>query len=412
MTRRENTAKKSVHVIGMGLSPQDLTQAHLDLIHQAQVLVGGKRHLETFRHLPAMQREIAGPISGVLDFIRENMDDRQVVVLASGDPLFFGIGKTLIDHLGPGKVVIHPNITSMAAAFTRLKLPWQEAAWVSLHGKKSMTPLNVAMDEKTLLCVLTDPANDPAAIAQMVRNHDASWKMWVLERLGAPDEKIMFLDPALADGENYAQPNVVVLQKKEWGDPPGPLCLGTPDHWFVHEKGLITKAPVRAVTLSMLHLKKNHILWDLGAGSGSVAVEASLFLSRGCIYAVEKNSDRIRQIRANADRFKVENIRIVHAEMPDRLDDLPMPHRVFIGGGGKALPDILEKVGDFLNPGGRVVVNTVLLETLSMATTRLEEMKFKTSVIQIQVSQSRKMPWGQRMEALNPIWIIAGERGN
>ena len=98
--------------------------------------------------------------------------------------------------------------------------------------------------------------------------------------------------------------------------------------------------------------------------------------------------------------------------MPDRLDDLPMPHRVFIGGGGKALPDILEKVGDFLNPGGRVVVNTVLLETLSMATTRLEEMKFKTSVIQIQVSQSRKMPWGQRMEALNPIWIIAGERGN
>lgn len=416
MNMHEDTEKKLVHVIGMGLSPQDLTQAHLELIHQARVLVGGKRHLETFRHLPAMQREIVGPISEVLEFIRENMDTRQVVVLASGDPLFFGIGKTLIDHLGPDKVVIHPNITSMAAAFARLKLPWQEASWVTLHGKKEMDVLKAAMDDKTLLCVLTDPANNPDAIAQTVREHDVPWNMWVLERLGTPDEKITFLNSAKTGGESYAQPNVVVLKKKEfkeckeWNDPPGPLCLGTPDHWFVHEKGLITKAPVRAVSLSLLRLEKHHTLWDLGAGSGSVGLEATLLLSLGFVYAVEKNAERIRQIRANAERFKVENLTAVHIEMPDGLDQLPRPHRVFIGGGGKALPGILEKVSAFLAPGGIIVVNAVLLETLNRAVNQLEEMQFKTSVTQMQVSQSRKMPWGQRMESLNPVWIIAAEK--
>jgi len=410
MIMHEEAEKKIVHVIGMGLSPRDLTQSHLDLIHQAQVLVGGRRHLETFSHIPAMQREIIGPISEVLEFIREKMDTLQVVVLASGDPLFFGIGKTLVDHLGPDRVVIHPNITSMAAAFARLKLPWQEASWVSLHGKKEMASLETAMNEKSLFCVFTDPANNPDAIAQTVGAHNMPWNMWVLERLGTPDEKITLLDPAQTGTESYAQPNVVVLKKKEWNDPPGPLRLGTPDHWFVHEKGLITKAPVRAVVLSMLRLEKHHTLWDLGAGSGSVGLEATLLLTQGLVYAVEKNAERIRQIRANAEKFKVKNLTAVHIDMPDGLDRLPRPHRVFIGGGGNALPGILEKAAVFLEHGDLIVVNAVLLETLTMAVKRLEEMKFKTSVTQIQVSQSRKMPWGQYMESLNPVWIIVGEK--
>ncbi len=410
MTSHNDTAKKSVHVIGMGLSPHDLTRSHLDLIHQAQVLVGAKRHLEAFSHLPARQHEIHSPISEVLDFIQENMDTRQVVVLASGDPLFFGIGKTLIDSLGADRVVIHPNISSMAAAFARLKLPWQEAVRVSLHGRKSMACLKAAMDENSLLFVLTDPANDPYSLLQTVRDHDDSWNMWVLEKLGTSDEKITILDPAEICDAGHSQPNVVVLQKKAWTPSPGPLCLGTPDRWFVHEKGLITKAPVRAVVLSMLRLEKNHTLWDLGAGSGSVAIEASLLVPRGFVFAVEKNADRIQQIRANAERFKVENLTAVHIEMPAGLDRLPRPDRVFIGGGGKALPEILKKAGDLLKPGGRVVLNAVLLETLNTATLQLEEMNFKTRITQIQVSRSRKMPWGKRMESLNPVWIMAGEK--
>ena len=375
------------------------------------MLVGGKRHLESFEHIQAVKREIASPLSEVLDFIQSSMGTNRVVVLASGDPLFFGIGKTLINRLGPENLVVHPNVTSMAAAFARLNLPWQEAAWVSLHGKKGQSPLKNAMDEKDLLCVLTDPENKPEVIRETVYKHDYPWKMWVLERLGARDEKITLTDLSSKEIPAFAQPNVVVLQKQELGDPPGPLCLGTPDKWFIHERNLITKAPMRAVTLSMLRLEPPHVLWDLGAGSGSVGLEATLFLTRGKVFAVEKNPVRLEQIQSNAERFQVRNFSVIQSDLPEGLDQLPEPNRVFIGGGGENLLGILDAVDRFLTPGGRVVINTVLLETLTRASSHLEVLGFETNVTQIQVSSSKKMPWGQRMEALNPVWIICGKKG-
>ena len=177
-----------VHVIGMGLGPSDLTASHLALIERAAVLVGGKRHLSYFEDAKALKKEISSPVSGVLDFIEENMTGGLVVVLASGDPLFFGIGKTLIARLGADKVIIHPNITSMAAAFARLKLSWQDAAWVSLHGRDNMSVLAKAMDDRDLLCVLTDPKNDPWAVKKQVESHEYAWQVWVL-RTWAPRKK-------------------------------------------------------------------------------------------------------------------------------------------------------------------------------------------------------------------------------
>ena len=400
-----------VHVIGMGLGPSDLTAFHLALIDRASVLVGGKRHLSYFGDVMAVKKEISSPVSGVLDFIEERMADGLLVVLASGDPLFFGIGKTLIARLGPDKVIIHPNVTSMAAAFARLKLPWQDAAWVSLHGRDNMSALATAMDYRDLLCVLTDPENDPWIIKKQVDTHDYAWRMWVLENLGAPQEKISSMDEHTDLSQVFAQPNVVVLQKGELADPSGPLRLGTPDNRFVHEKGLITKAPIRVLSLSALELASDNILWDLGAGSGSVGIEASLFLPDGFVYAVEKNQRRVEQIKANAERFNVKNISVILAELPDGLATLPAPDRVFIGGSGKNLGRVLDVAATVLKPLGRIVVNTVLLETLHLAVSVLEKKGFGVSLTQAQVSTSRNMPWGRRMDALNPVWIIAAQKG-
>ena len=407
---------EAVHVIGMGLSPGDLTASHLDLIEKATVLVGGKRHLSYFEDVTAMKKVISSPISEVLDFIEQHMANGLVVVLASGDPLFFGIGKTLISRLGVEKVVIHPNVTSMAAAFARLNLPWQDAAWVSLHGRDNMSVLARTMEEKDLLCVLTDPKNDPWAIQKQVAGHDYTWQMWVLQNLGDEKEEIVRLDEPGAGStsdspRSFAQPNVVVLKKGELAAPAGPLRLGTPDHWFVHEKGMITKAPVRTLSLSALELAPDQILWDLGAGSGSVGIEASLFLSKGFVHAVEKNENRAAQIQANAARFKVKNLAVTLAELPDGLDALPAPDRVFIGGSGKNLDQVLEVVAKVLKPKGRIVVNTVLMETLHLAVSVLEQKRFQVTLTQAQISQSRNMPWGRRMEALNPVWIISAEKG-
>jgi len=400
-----------VHVIGMGLGPADLTPVHLALIHRAAVLVGGKRHLSYFRDAAAVKKEISSPVSGVLDFIARHMADGLVVVLASGDPLFFGIGKTLIKRLGRDQVIIHPNVTSMAAAFARLKLPWQDAAWVSLHGRDNMAALAKAMDDKDLICVLTDPENDPRAVKKQVDAHDYAWQMWVLENLGAPEETISVMDdhPDLAG--DFSRPNVVVLQKGEPAAPAGPLRPGTPDNWFVHEKGLITKAPVRVLSLAALALSPDNTLWDLGAGSGSVGIEATLFLPDGFVYAVEKNQRRVAQIKANAARFNVENLAVTLAELPRGLDSLPRPDRVFIGGSGKHLDQVLAVAAGALNPSGRIVINTVLMETLHLAVSVLEKKGFGVSLTQAQISTSRNMPWGRRMEALNPVWIIAAEKG-
>jgi len=403
---------ESIHVIGMGLGPADLTPSHLALIDRAAVLVGGKRHLSYFKDAKALKKKISSPVSGVLDFIEAHMADGLVVVLASGDPLFFGIGKTLITRLGPDKVLIHPNVTSMAAAFARLKLPWQDAAWVSLHGRDNMSALAKAMDDKDLLCVLTDPKNDPLVVKKQVDTHEYAWQMWVLENLGAPEEKIFSMDEHADVDQVFVQPNVVVLQKGEPAAPPGPLRLGTPDNWFVHEKGLITKASVRVLSLAALELAPDNILWDLGAGSGSVGIEATSFLPDGFVYAVEKNQPRVAQIKANVERFKVKNLSVVQAQLPDGLLDLPRPDRVFIGGSGKKLDQVLDVVTTVLNPLGRIVVNTILMETLHLAVSVLEEKGFDVSLTQAQISQSRHMPWGRRMEALNPVWIIAAQKGN
>ncbi|MCW8800186.1 MAG: precorrin-6y C5,15-methyltransferase (decarboxylating) subunit CbiE [Desulfobacter sp.] len=400
-----------VHVIGMGLGPSDLTASHLALIERAAVLVGGKRHLSYFEDAKALKKEISSPVSGVLDFIEENMTAGLVVVLASGDPLFFGIGKTLIARLGADKVIIHPNITSMAAAFARLKLSWQDAAWVSLHGRDNMSVLAKAMDDRDLLCVLTDPKNDPWAVKKQVESHEYAWQVWVLENLGAPEEKISTMDEHTDVDTVFAQPNVVVLQKGELAAPSGPLRLGTPDNWFVHEKGLITKAPVRVLSLAALELAPDNILWDLGAGSGSVGIEATLFLPDGFVYAVEKNQDRVAQIKANVERFKVNNLSVTLSQLPHGLANLPRPDRVFIGGSGKNLGQVLDVVATVLNPLGRIVVNTVLMETLHLAVSVLEEKGFRVSLTQAQISKSRNMPWGRRMDALNPVWIIAAQKG-
>jgi precorrin-6Y C5,15-methyltransferase (decarboxylating) len=400
-----------VHVIGMGLGPSDLTASYLALIERAAVLVGGKRHLSYFEDAKALKKEISSPVSGVLDFIEQNMADGLVVVLASGDPLFFGIGKTLITRLGADNVFIHPNVTSMAAAFARLKLPWQEAAWVSLHGRENMSALATAMDDKDLLCVLTDPKNDPWAVKKQVDTHAYAWQMWVLENLGDPEEKISTMDAHTDIDTVFAQPNVVVLQKGELALPSGPLRLGTPDNWFVHEKGLITKASVRVLSLAALELTPDNILWDLGAGSGSVGIEASLFLSDGFVYAVEKNQRRVEQIKANAERFKVKNLSVILAQLPHGLANLPRPDRVFIGGSGRNLDQVLDVVATVLTPLGRIVINTVLIESLHPAVSKLEEKGFGVSLTQAQISTSRNMPWGRRMEALNPVWIIAAQKG-
>ena len=394
------------------MSIEDLTAKHLEIIDTADILVGGKRLLNHFKDSRARKKIIGKDIDEVVNFVRLEMKKQKIVVLASGDPLFFGIGRRLVNAIGAKNTMVYPNISSVSAAFARIKEPWDEVRVISLHGRKNERRLLRALEEENKIAVFTDPKNNPACLAgRLLENQFLNYKICVLEALGSVSEKVNWYTLAEAARMKFADPNLVVLKRNPI-DPKDKerLFLGAPDNWYDHQKGLITKSEIRAVTLSKLRLASDHILWDLGAGSGSVAVEAALLIKKGKIFAVEKNPERVTQIRHNKKRFGIGNLTAIKATLPQGLEKLPRPDRVFIGGGGKQLKSIITAAAQYLQPKGVMVINTVLIPNAEAARATLEKLGFNTEVIQVQINRSRQMPWAERLEALNPVWIISGFR--
>jgi precorrin-6Y C5,15-methyltransferase (decarboxylating) len=403
---------KTVTIIGMGLTPQDLTAEHLKVIEAADILIGGKRLLDYFEQSSAQKKTIDKNVKGVIDFVKNHMASRSIVVLASGDPLFFGIGARLVKALGADNVVIYPNISSVAAAFARIKEPWSNVRVISLHGRNNESILFKALEKENIVAVFTDPKNNPARLAQRLIEEDfLNFKICVLESLGTAAERFDWYSLDRAAGMLFSEPNLAILKRgTEDLKEKKALHLGLPDNYYHHQQGLITKSEIRAITLSKLRLLKDHVLWDLGAGSGSISIEASQLVPSGRVFALEKNTQRIEQIEINKRRFGVKNLEILHAVLPEGLEGLPRPDRIFIGGGGRELENIINSAVTFLKPDGLVVVNTVLMRNLQTATEALRTLDFKTSMVQVQISRSQPMPWGDRLEAQNPVWIVSGMR--
>ena len=401
-----------VTLIGMGMTPEDLTARHLKRIAEADVLVGGKRLLDHFKDSQAKKKTIGRDIDEVITYVKRQMKHKQIVVLASGDPMFFGIGKRLVQALAPQNVLIYPNISTVSAAFARIQEPWSDVRVISLHGRQNERLLYKALKKEKRIAVYTDPKNNPSRLAaRLLCKEFVNFKMCVLEEIGLASERINWYSLREAATRTFKEPNLVVLKRSPiQTDDRKNIQLGAPDSWYEHQGGVITKAEVRAVTLSKLSLSTDHILWDLGAASGSVAIEASLFVRRGKIFAVEKNPQRIEQIKNNKKRFGVKNLKIIQDVLPGGLVKLPQPDRIFIGGGGKHLEDIIKAAAEFLKPQGIVVINTVLIPNLQVAINTLNQNKFETDVIQVQINYSQEMPWAERLEAQNPVWIIVGMR--
>lgn len=396
----------------MGMTPEDLTARHLKHIAEADVLIGGKRLLEHFKNSQTKKKTIGRDIDKVITYIKRQMKHKQIVVLASGDPMFFGIGDRLVRALAFQNVLIYPNISTVSAAFARIQEPWSNVCVISLHGKQNEQLLYKALKKEKRIAVYTDPKNNPSWLAaRLLFKGFVNFKMCVLEEIGRASERINWYSLSQATTRTFKEPNLVVLKRIpiETEDKKN-IQLGAPDGWYDHPEGLITKAEVRAVTLSKLRLSTGQIFWDLGAGSGSVAIEASLFIRRGKIFAVEKNPQRIEQIKNNKKRFGVKNLKIIQDVLPGGLAKLPQPDRIFIGGGGKHLRDIIKAAAGYLRPQGIMVINTVLIPNLQVAISTLNQHQFETDVIQVQINYSQEMPWAERLEAQNPVWIIAGVR--
>jgi len=259
------------------------------------------------------------------------------------------------------------------------------------------------------VAILTDEVNTPRAIAaELIDRGRDGYTAYLCENLGTADESITHTDLKGLLHIDAAALNVLILVKEyeAGGQGAGP-CLGIPDEDFATVKKLITREEVRAITLAKLRLRQDMTLWDIGAGSGSVSIEADNLMPNGRVFAVERNPQCLRHLKDNLRKFNSRNITLVEEEAPACLDDLPDPDRVFIGGSGGRLWKILEAADSRLPTGGRVVLNAVTLDTLKAATEFFENTGYELEVTTVNISRTRPLTDYKMFEAFNPVFVLA-----
>ncbi len=396
-----------IHVVGIGLDPTRLPPEAAGIVAEAEVLVGGDRVLSALPNHPAGRIPVRAPVSEAVEAAdRENRAGKRVVVLADGDPGFFGIGKLLVQTLGADRVLIHPNTSILQAAAARIKTHWDDISAVSLHGRKDLWPLRRAMARRRRVGVYTDAAFTPARIAQDLKTFGVDgYRMHVFEDMGTEKERIRtFEDLEKAAEEEFSPLTFIILEPNR--NPLFPLTSSMDDGSLLHKDGLITKQEVRAVGLGLLGIEPGHVVWDLGAGSGAVAIEASALAFEGMVFAVERVPDRYEIIRSNIRKTGAYAVEPVQGDMPACLQGLPDPDRAFLGGGVRQ-EGVLETAMNRLLPGGRLLAHVVLLGSLRHAVGVLVKAGWSPAVTQIQISRSRPLAGDLRLTALNPVFAVS-----
>ena len=414
-----------IAVVGIGLDGvEGLGASAREAVEQATVLAGSKRHLSYFASHPAEKLDLTNLDRGLDAIAKLDLKTNSVVVLASGDPLFFGLGRLLLTKLDPATITFYPHLTSVQLAFNRLKIPWQNAELVSVHGRSTDKLIELLKQGKEKIAVLTDAKNNPAAIAQLFLSLELpiNYSFNICENLGGLSEKTSKFSPlevtilSKLDEQHFANLNVLILIREVQQDnlelATLPL-IGLPDNSFLSfgdRPGLITKKEVRLAILGELVLQPQQIVWDIGAGTGSVSVEIARLCPSSQIFAVEKTSMGSSLITKNSQRFQVDNITSINGKAPDVLKELPNCDRVFIGGSGGNIVDILATCDERLKEKGLIVMAFATIEYQLQAINWLSNNSWQYRLLQLQISRSTPISHLTRMTPLNPVTIITASR--
>lgn len=409
-----------------GLSAETLKH-----IQTADCVIGGHRTLALFADeisSHAKQHDLTGKLSQVPVWIKESLEaEQKVVVLASGDPLCHGIASFLKNKLGLDCIDIIPNLSMLQLASAKLGLAWQDARIASVHSSDAgewmigATPehglykLMQSLRQSDLTAIYTSPENNPARIARMLQMESLAdeFQILVAECLLQPQENITdWLSIDAAAQMNFSDPNIALLRR-----PPAAseALFGLADERFNQrkpEKGLITKREVRAVSLARMALRPDSIVWDIGAGSGSVGLEAARLCAKGHVYAIEKNQTDFEIALSNRANLCVTNYTLIKGLAPQGLDAWPDPDAIFIGGSGGELIQLIEICLKRLSKEGHLVMNFATIENLSGAVETLKKLNASWDVLQLQAARSRPILEMHRMQAENPIWIVCASRSN
>ena len=365
-------------------------------IEAAPLVVGAPRHLRTLTPIGARTLPIDGPLADVLDALERERGG--VCVLASGDPGFFGIVRVLAERFGPDRLDVHPAPSSVSLAFARLGLPWDDAAVISAHGRPLAEAARRAV-RHAKAAVLVAPDAPPEALGrELCALGPPHRRAAVCTRLGEPDERVDVLTVEELAAGSFDPMSVVVLLDGDGVAEAPTLEWGRSEERFAARDGLVTKAEVRAVVLGKLALPPAGVVWDVGAGSGSVAIEIAALAPGVHVMAVERGGEDVRRIEANASAHGV-TVDVVHGEAPCALDALPEPDRAFVGGGGIA---VLDAVLARLSPDGRVVATFAALDRAAAAYQRLG------NLAEVSIARGRPLAGGVRLQAENPVFVVWG----
>ena len=412
-----------IDVIGTDAgAPGTLPPAGQRLVQQAHLVAAPKRMLPALQQWPGCPpnlRWIASddPIA-LSDALLQLEPDQQAVVLASGDPLWFGIGRILIERLGREKLRFHPGPSSLQLAFARLGRPWQNAEWISLHGRDPAPLARRLQQRPSALAVLTDPSRGGVADVRSILQSsglEASYGLWLCEALGHGDERVQQLAPSDAIPSDLNPLHLVVLLAEPAADPiPDQLPLfGIEDGVYLQHDdrpGLMTKREVRIQLLADLDLPAAGVLWDLGAGTGSVGLEALRLQPQLQLMAVERRSGGSRLIQANAQRLGVQPAAVLEGDALSVLEQLPDPDRVLLGGGGRQRQALLQAVIARMKPGGVVVIPMATLEAVAELRPLLSEAGWSVRMHQHQSWRGMPLAEGTRLSPMNPVLMLQGRK--
>jgi precorrin-6B C5,15-methyltransferase / cobalt-precorrin-6B C5,C15-methyltransferase len=396
-----------IAVIGLDGGP--LSAEAQGLLEGAVLVVGGARHLKKLGVEEERAVALKGDLSEALGRIGES--GGPVVVLASGDPGFFGITRLLGERFGTENLRVLPAVSSVALAFARAGISWDDAVTVSAHGRDPRRAVNVCRAHPKV-AVLTSPEFGPAELARELEGWGRTFV--VAERLGEPDERTFRGGAVAVMSEEWRDPNVVLVADearmvggKGWIssgiESPGGWAL--PEGSFEHRSGMITKRETRALVLARLGPGPGDLVWDVGAGSGSVAIECARL--GAAAVAVERDPESCTRISENAARHGA-YVRVIEAEAPDALHDLPEPDAVFIGGSGGGFEEIVKLCA--IRARRALVITLITLERVVPATEILESCGLEVETTFLQASRVKGVGALHRLAAETPVFVVSGRK--
>ena len=404
-----------IYIIGIsddGL--EGLSSAAVGRLKDADLIVGPASLIEKTGAFTA-KKEIVGSDLDKLALLLDAHQGGNAVVLAGGDPLFYGTARYLCDRLGKDRFEVVPHVSSMQLAFARVKENWDEAYLTNL-ATQSLDRVIERIRTSEKIGLFTSEQVTPAVLAeQLILQGIDYFTIYVCENLGSPDERVTRGLPTDIARQKFGPLNVMILVRKPGvADKPTNLVrrrlFGNPDEVFLQSKpkrGLLTPSEVRAIAISEMELSPESIVWDVGAGSGSVGIEAASIADRGHVYAIEMDVEDFGLLTENTQRFGVRNLTPVLGQAPQAWQKLPDPDVIFVGGTGRTVTDLVEASWPRLRSKGRLIANIASMENVvSLQNLLSDRLAVEPSLWMIQLSRGNYQFEKLRLESANPTFLI------